>query len=261
MRAARIATSSTLPTVGTERRAAAFVRAFMALPAIELTDDRVEALKWLALVLMTLDHVDKYLLHERARALFALGRLAFPLFGFVLAFNLARPGALKRGVYFRVLGRLALVGALSEIPFIGLGGLAWGWYPLDILLTLMVATAIIWLIDVDVDVGGGWPLALALLLFLMGGAVVEFWWPGIALVVAAWSYCRNPRAAALTIWLAASLALYLINRNLWALAAFPLIFYAPHARWRVPRRRWAFYSYYPAHLAVLWALCLGLPRT
>jgi hypothetical protein len=120
----------------------------------------------------------------------------------------------------------------------------------------MVATSIIWLLEI----GGGWRLALALVLFLVGGALVEFWWPGIALCVAAWSYCRNPRALALGLWIAATASLYLINRNLWALAAFPLIFYAPHAHWRVPRIRWAFYGYYPAHLAALWGISLGLAK-
>jgi TraX protein len=221
-----------------------------ALPPIRLSDGTVEGLKWSALVLMTLDHVDKYLLHERVPLLFALGRLALPLFGVVLAFNLARPGVLEQGVYLRVLSRLAVTAAIAEIPFIALGGLAWGWYPFNILVTLIVSVSIMWLLDL----GGAWRTALAILLFLSGGAVVEFWWPGVAMCVAAWSYCRRPGAWALLCWVAATAGLYLINRNLWALMAFPLIFYAPHARWRIPRIRYAFYTYYPAHLAVIWGL-------
>lgn len=252
----RIATDQELPAGRPASRSDVTPRGAFALPPIRLTDGVVEGLKWLALMLMTLDHIDKYLLHEQVRPLFALGRLAFPLFGFVLAFNLARPGALERGVFARVIGRLALVSALSEIPFIGLGGLAWGWYPLDILVTLMVSTSICWLLEI----GGGRRIGLALILFIVGGALVEFWWPGIALCVAAWSYCRRPNLTALMVWLIATAALYLINRNLWALAAFPLIFYAPHARWRVPRIRWAFYGYYPVHLAALWGVSVWLAR-
>ena len=223
-----------------------------ALPPIRLSGGTVEGLKWLGLVLMTLDHIDKYLLHERATVLFALGRLALPLFSVVLAFNLARPGTLERGVYVRVLGRLAIAAAISEIPFIALGGLAWGWYPFDILVTLIVSASIMWLLDL----GGAWRITLAVLLFVVGGAMVEFWWPGVAMCVAAWSYCRRPGWWALLWWVTATAGLYIINRNLWALAAFPLIFYAPHARWQIPRVRYAFYAYYPAHLAVLWSLSL-----
>ena len=35
-----------------------------ALPSLSLSDGAIEALKWLGLVLMTLDHVNKYLLHD-----------------------------------------------------------------------------------------------------------------------------------------------------------------------------------------------------
>ena len=220
------------------------------LPPIRLSDGTVDGLKWLGLALMTLDHINKHLLHERVTALFDLGRMALPLFGLVLAYNLARPGTLERGVYIRVLGRLSVVAAIAEIPFIGLGGLAWGWYPFNILVMLLVAVSMMWLIEV----GGGWRITLAVLVFILGGAMVEFWWPGVALCVAAWAYCRRPNAGTLAIWIAATAGLYMINRNFWALAAFPLIFYAPHARWQVPRVRWAFYVYYPAHLAVLWCV-------
>jgi hypothetical protein len=227
-----------------------------ALPPIRLSDGTVEGLKWLGLALMTLDHINKHLFHERVAPLFDLGRLALPLFGVVLAYNLARPGALERGVYLRVLGRLSIVAALAEIPFIGLGGLAWGWYPFNILVMLLVAASMMWLIDL----GGAWRITLAVIVFILGGAMVEFWWPGVALCVAAWSYCRRPNAWALAIWIAATAGLYMINRNFWALAAFPLIFYAPHARWQVPRVRWAFYVYYPTHLAVLWAVELWIGK-
>jgi hypothetical protein len=210
----------------------------------------VEGLKWIALALMTFDHIDKYLLSERVRPLFDCGRLAFPLFALVLAYNLARPGALERGAYSRILSRLAITAAVAEIPFTQLGGVAWGWYPLNILAALLIGSCMLWLIEL----GGGWRISLALLLFIVGGAFVEFWWPGVALVVSAWWYCRRASTAALVAWVLSTAALYPINGNWWALAAFPLIFYAPHARWNISRLRWAFYIYYPLHLSVLWGV-------
>jgi len=48
-------------------------------------------MKWLALALMTLDHVHKYLLGYRVTVLFAMGRSAMLLFAFVLAYNLVVP--------------------------------------------------------------------------------------------------------------------------------------------------------------------------
>jgi hypothetical protein len=221
-----------------------------ALPGLSLADGTVEAIKWLALGLMTVDHINKYLLHDAYAALFDLGRLTLPLFGFVLAYNLARPGALENGVYLRVLKRLALFGAIATVPFIALGGLGWGWWPLNILLMLAVATGCIYLLDQ----GGTRRIVLAILLFIVGGALVEFWWPAVALCLAAWAYCKSPSWSALVMWIASTAALYLINHNFWALAAFPLIFAAPHLRLQIPRMKAVFYVYYPAHLALLWGL-------
>jgi hypothetical protein len=221
-----------------------------ALPRLTLADGTVEVIKWLALILMTLDHVNKYLLHDSVAPLFDLGRLTVMLFSFVLAYNLARPGTLENGVYPRVLKRLALFGAVATVPFIALGGLVWGWWPFNIMAMLFVSTACMYLLDQ----GGTLRIVLAVLLFIVGGGFVEFWWPGVAVCLAAWSYCRRPSWSALVIWVAATAALFIINRNFWALAAFPLIFAAPHVQLRFPRMKSVFYAYYPAHLAVLWGL-------
>ena len=83
-------------------------------------DGSLEALKWIALVLMTGDHVNKYLFNGTIPALFNAGRVALPLFIFVLAYNLARPGTLERGAYPRTMKRLALFGVLATPAFIAL---------------------------------------------------------------------------------------------------------------------------------------------
>jgi hypothetical protein len=70
-----------------------------------------EALKWAAAILMVLDHVNAYLLGGSNPALYALGRLAFPLFAVVLAYNLATAdmAALRR-----VLGRVVVFGLAAQ---------------------------------------------------------------------------------------------------------------------------------------------------
>ena len=231
------------------------------LPRLVVADGTIEALKWLALVLMTLDHVNKYLLHGAAASLFALGRITLPLFAFVLAFNLARPGALDRGTHKRTAVRLLIFGAIASVPFIALDGLAAGWWPLNIMFTLLVATGVIYLIDR----GGVASVTLAILLFLAGGGLVEFWWPAIALTVAASRYVRRPTWPALLAWLLFTFALTVngwafarlpvVNTSLWALTAFPIIFASGHVKLATPRLRHVFYVYYPLHLAALWAIC------
>jgi hypothetical protein len=219
-------------------------------PRLELSSGSLEALKWLALLLMTLDHLNKHLLHASVPELFAAGRLALPLFGFVLGYNLARHGALASGSYSRTARRLAVFGSIATIPFIALGGLGWGWWPFNIMATLLVATLCARLIEVS----GPARLVTAAALFIVGGALVEFWWPGLAVCLLAWAYCRRPAWLTLTLWIGTIASLYVINRNLWALAAVPLIFAAAQVKLTVPRSRLGFYVYYPVHLAVLWAL-------
>ena len=226
------------------------------LPRIRVADGTLEALKWFGLLLMTLDHVNKYIFKDAYPALFDLGRLAFPIFGFVLAYNLARPGALENGVYPRVISRLLIAGAIATPFFIALGGLLWVWWPLNILFTLAVATGCMWLSEKGTWAGS----AGAAILFLVGGSSVEFWWPALAFILAAWSYAKRPNATALVIWILATASLYVINRNHWALAVLPLIYFSPKIQVWAPRLRNVFYVYYPAHLAVILAIATLLPR-
>ena len=182
--------------------------------------------------------------------MFAAGRLALPIFSFVLAYNLARPMSLASGTYGRVARRLALAGVVASVAFVGLGGLVWEWWPLNILFMLLVSTGVMALID-----RGGPPrLVAAALLFLLGGALVEFWWPAIVMTLAAWRYTRRPTWMTLIVWIGATASLYVINRNLWALVALPLIFTAPRLSITMPRFRNVFYVFYPLHLTVLWLI-------
>ena len=209
-------------------------------------DGSIEALKWAALALMTLDHINKYLLKDQWITAFELGRVVMPLFAFVLAYNLARPGALAGGVHFRVMKRLALYGVLATPFFLSLGGLVFGWWPLNIMFMLLLATAILYFVEKGA-------VALATALFLLGGAFVEFWWFGLALTIAAWWYCKSSRKTALFSWTLAVASLYVVNQNLWALASMPVIFIAAQLNVvaQLPRFPKIFYGYYPAHLAFL----------
>jgi hypothetical protein len=220
------------------------------LPRLQLANGSLEALKWLALLLMLGDHVNKYLLHDSVPALFDAGRVVMPIFAIVLAYNLARPGTLASGVYPRVLTRLTVTAAVASVPFIALGGLGWGWWPLNVMAALSLVTAGLRLFDL----GGTARVASGVALLIVGGLLVEFWWAILAIAVAAWLYARRPRWSALGLAALGFAGLHLVNRNEWALAALPLIALAGLVDLRVPRARWAFYAFYPLHLAAIWAV-------
>lgn len=223
-------------------------RGVFRLPALVCSVGTIEALKWIALLLMMLDHINKYLLHDRVHALFATGRVVMPFFAFVLAFNLARPGTFASGAYLRVIKRLMVFGSIASLPFIALGGLAGGWWPLNILITFAVAVAIMYLVDSGTKLG----MIGAICLFVVGGSVVEFWWPALGICLAAWRYCKSPSWASLFFWLFSTIALFVINHDFWALLSLPVIFILPMIQIKLPRYRNFFYVIYPLHLGIIW---------
>lgn len=210
-----------------------------------ISNGSLEALKWIALVSMTVDHLNKYLAHGQVQAAFAVGRLAMPLFLLVLACNLARPGAIEAGAGRRTVRRLLAFGAVASVPFIGLGGLVGGWWPLNALFTLATVAAAATLLH-------GRHRAAAVAVVLVGGSSVEFWWPAVVMGLAAWFFFRAPGWVSGLLTVGACACLGLINGNQWAMAALPLFALASRIDLRMPRLRWGFYAFYPLHLAAIW---------
>jgi hypothetical protein len=225
-------------------------------PSLVVPDGSLEALKWLALLSMTVDHVNKFLFNGTNEAAFGVGRIAMPLFVFVLAYNLARPGVLEHGGYSRTMRRLAAFGILAMPAFCLLGGLNAALRPLNIMFTLLILTATLNL--VEYGTAGNW--AAVIFVFLLGGANVEFWWPALVFGLAVWHYGKRPGVMPLTIALAALLGLWIVNGNLWAMVVLPVIFLASLVDLCMPRVRWVFYAYYPLHLFVLCLIRIPMAR-
>jgi hypothetical protein len=105
------------------------------MTALRLSSGSVEALKWLALVAMTGDHINAFFYGRELPFLTELGRLAMPLFGMVLAYNMARPKA----DHGRLMLRLSLFGVLAAPAHAYLTG---DIVPVNILFTFAVAAAV-----------------------------------------------------------------------------------------------------------------------
>jgi hypothetical protein len=219
------------------------------LPRLRFADGTLEALKWLAIALMTLDHVNKYVFHEASAVAFDFGRIAMPLFAFILAYNFSRPGALERGSYQRSIRRLAIFGAIAVPVCMALGGLLFGFWPLNILFMLLTASAVMLLIERGNK-------SMAFLVFITGGFMVEFWWPAVGFTLACWYYCKRPSWVSLSLAIFCCAALAPINNNFWAMAALPIIFASAKLELNLPRSKWfVFYAYYPTHLSIIWLIC------
>lgn len=204
-----------------------------------MTSSARELLKWLAVILMTGDHVAKVIYGGYVPGLSEAGRVAFPLFALVMAYNLAQPGA-DVGKSVR---RLALWGVIAQ----PVHALAFGyWLPLNILLTFALCAAAVHAVNQR-----GWvALAAFGLAALVLPAFVDYQWFGVWFVLLAYFAVREKSPGAL---IAAFVPLCVFNGNLWALVAIPVAVSLSRASWPVPRGRWAFYGYYVAHLA-----CIGL---
>lgn len=220
---------------------------------------QLEALKWLALASMFTDHIGRHLLGWPQESwVFALGRLAFPLFAFVLGLNLARKGdrALRSG---RTALRLGAWGAVSVLPSIWARGDP---QVLNVLVTLGLGAAVCWAIASPAPLLLRLPAAVAA---ACAGWFAEFGTAGVLLVPAVFLACSQreppPAFAATVVALMLAVATAALNGQFggWpafaaTLAALPLAALARLLPLAMPRWQLLFYAIYPVHLAIIGAL-------
>lgn len=196
-------------------------------------------LKLYAITAMVLDHVDTGLLDGAAGFHATWGRTVFPVFAFILAFNLERapdPWHLLRSVAPRM-----TVAGLLAMPF---AAYLWPAAPLNVMFTLALATVVVALARLGMVVP-------AVVVALALGGFVDYGWFGIAFI-------------ALGVWLRSvgllepvgfplvmAALLLPINGSWWAVAAVPLLAGALHFAGDAPRLKWLFYAFYPLHLVAL----------
>jgi hypothetical protein len=220
-----------------------------------IPDGTLEALKWLALASMAYDHAMRYLVPGiSVNEATVFGRIAFPLFAFIIAHNLSRPGNGPE-VYRRVIGRLLIFGALSIPAYAVLVGPG----RLNILFTFATAIGILWLFELRNRFW--WSPAAALALFLAANPLVEYNWFGLVLILSFFAWRRLGMTVGSVALLAFGfLALSLSNGNHWGLTALLFILMAHRIALALPRSKWLFYVFYPAHLTLIALIAAALAR-
>lgn len=208
---------------------------------VKLSDGSLECLKWLALLLMTADHISTFLYNGELQYLNNAGRLAFPIFAFVFAYNLNRNNA--EHFFKRSLVRLVIFGAAAT-PFFAYLTNTHNYLPLNILFTLAAGLLCV------IAYSKGRYIEAALIVFFVG-LTVEYSWVGLALILSAYCLIRNGSDAALYCCLISLASLFIVNGSFYAFLAAPLILLFSLHEIKFPRFKWAFYFYYPLHLAII----------
>lgn len=223
------------------------------------------ALKCIAMASMTVDHIGAiFLLPLRgfwaALPLRYIGRLAFPIYCFLLVEGFARTRSRRR-----YLVRLLAFAVLSEPVYDRV--LYGGWLvpgAQNILFTFALGLAAMAALQraaawsfaagrpVRTALGAAFCAALAALFCLAAElAHVSYGWQGMLTILAYYAFRRWRPAAAL----AGALVQFAENNFIQygaAAAAVPIALY--DGRKGRPVSKWLFYAYYPVHLAVLGAL-------
>ncbi len=215
----------------------------------KISNGTLEALKWIAVVAMTIDHANRFFFQSHLYTAYCIGRLALPLFAFIFAYNLTRPLCMEREFYLRVCERLTLSGMLAIPAFMAMKDQT-SLLPLNIMFMFVIAITIIFLCEKK----RGFSYAAALFIFLTGSMLVEYNWVGILICFSFWLVCKSPSLSTILFLLFTFFLLSNLNTNYWALGSLPLIVAATQIDLVVPRIRYLFYIYYPSHLILFWLI-------
>lgn len=222
----------------------------------KLTSSQQTALQWIALLLMTADHY-ALIFHDTNHWMHAIGRVVFPVFAYLLAYNyLFRTSDPKRYL-LRLLG-WALV---SQPVF------TWAfernWYELNILFTLFFGLLLVTLLNNAQKLFGqkqlmAITLCLAsMMIFLIAGYLVSYFWFGLLVILACAIYLSSPIMPSL---LLLGYCIYALNAftesevlGYCGLLFFPtLLLSSCFSNWEIRRNSgWRFYAFYPGHLHIL----------
>jgi len=211
-----------------------------------------ELLKWIAIITMTIDHIGAVLYPELA-VLRWIGRLAFPLFAYLLMIGLESTRNVRK--YFVRLFAFALI---SQIPFF----LAIGKSPFEmfnIFFTLSLGLMFVQFFRKGQAVAFV-PLMISVILPIDYGVY------GIAVIGCMYFLIENPKLGVILLVLLNMLFLFPPSSQILSLAAIPLILLHKNGflaikkinndeEFRIPLwRKYFFYVYYPLHLALLYTI-------
>lgn len=216
-------------------------------------------IKIIACITMVLDHI-KYAIPETECVLTTyFGRLAFPLFAFLLVEGYSHTSDLKK--YYK---RLCIFALISQVPFMMFRTLVGDWKLLNIMFTLLLGLIAITILD---KVKRKWiSIPVALTLIVLGKFIkVDYGWFGVATVVILY-LCRNKKII-LPYEFGALVALYYYTMLKWRILEAEYFFSAIFAWISVllmamyngkqgRKMKYFFYWFYPVHMIIIYLVSL-----
>lgn len=242
--------------------------------AVDLNSDG-NLLKLIAMIAMFADHAGKMLLPQY-RIMRVVGRIAFPIYAYCIAMGcvythnplnylkrLLGLALISQPLYAVALGHS--VGAMYAVSFRDNPVAAvfnfymHSWAKPSILLTLVLGMLLIWALRERQLVLFA---AVAVFSWLIQGKV-DYGLRGLGLMLLFYFFISHrwlslPCVLAYMLWWGLSSSGYALfgvrfGIQTFAILALPFIYLHSHSRLRLPK--WVFYLFYPAHLAVIYALC------
>ena len=227
------------------------------------------ALQGLAVLSMTLDHIGAVtmrksqmpwavMLHEMPVifVLRAIGRMAFPIFAFLLAQGMLHTRSRKRFIL-----RLAVFALLSELPFdLAFYGVVYYPYHQNIFFTLCLSAVCIALVDYGNRTFSAF--AIMGIAFLAQLLYTDYAALGVITILMFWLLSQKGRIGITIVVLLFTVGCLLYGQwvYLFCLLCLPLLLGyngmrgGPTGNLGAAIRKWGFYCYYPMHLLALFAL-------
>ena len=90
------------------------------IPRVKIADGSIEGLKWLAMVAMTFDHMNRIFFSMGNDLFYNIGRIAMPIFAFVFVYNIARSTEFVPANYYKSFKRLVFFGLLATPAYVAM---------------------------------------------------------------------------------------------------------------------------------------------
>lgn len=215
------------------------------LPTLTVSRNYLSFLKWFALIAMTVFHFNYAFRYDIPEYIVLCGRLAFPIFAFVLAYNIAQAQMRGYALESKLIRLLMIFGCFAQ-PFYW--ALTYSTLPLNIMFSLALGVFITY----HYRQAGAW-LALVIL-----GFFVDYLWAGPVLILASYFVARDMLQGKTEVRNILLLAVGLTAVAFAANSFYPLLFlpllWLGHfckSELVLPRFKWFFYGFYPIHLGVI----------